>query len=501
MSLSPAFLGRIHRLYTGLTNVAHSSKPADVVLFITLACFMGVLQGCYGSNESDASDNAPTAQLTAMESPNVPGRMELDGTLSVASGERKLVSHTYTVKNLDTDETVYGPVTIQDWLDQGPLKIHPYADTASTNGVKDVSGNYQATLTVTDDAGQTHTAMKNFALGGTVAYAIDTCDATCSMASGNSSQVMCTLNTSCNQAILWTNIITQASALNSAVDENTTLWIQAIGAAGGNGTNNSFGGGSGAGGKGGFAQTVTTGTEYANIFGNAIFYYYLGQAGSHDSSGGSGGAATIVTSVEPDGSLLQSEIVLIGGGGGGGGEGSSIFSGSMQGGGGGNGGFAYSNQVGKSATGVGTDSFFDGLNNSVNGLGGGRTGCTEGVACGGGGYHAGYQGFGGASGGSGSEGSKGWINGGPDLAVNAGKGGEGGNPASCGGGGGGGGYGGGGSGTIDGMYSKDAYRCYGGGGGGSYAMPSTTTDSNAPTSYAGNSGNGEVLFIFNTDPS
>lgn len=95
MSFSPAFLGRIHRLYTRLTNVAHASKPADVVLFITLACFMGVLQGCNGS---DGSDNAPTARLTAMESPNVPGRMELDGTLSVASGERKLVSHTYTVK-------------------------------------------------------------------------------------------------------------------------------------------------------------------------------------------------------------------------------------------------------------------------------------------------------------------------------------------------------------------------------------------------------------------
>lgn len=507
MSFSPAFLGRIHRLYTGLTNVAHASKPADVVLFITLACFMGVLQGCNGS---DGSDNAPTARLTAMESPNVPGRMELDGTLSVASGERKLVSHTYTVKNLDTDETVYGPVTIQDRLDRGPLKIHPYADTASTNGVKDVSGNYQATLTVTDDTGQTHTAMKNFALGGTVAYAIDTCDATCSMASGNSSQVMCTLNTSCNQAILWTNIITQASALNSAVDENTTLWIQAIGAAGGNGTNNSFGGGSGAGGKGGFAQTVTTGTEYANIFGNAIFYYYLGQAGSHDSSGGAGGASTIVTSVEPDGALPHSEIVLIAGGGGGGGEGSAFYSGSVQGGGGGNGGFAYSSQVGKSATGVGADAFYDGLPaldgswfTNTNGLGGGRTGCTEGVACGGDGYNGGYQGFGGASGGSGSEGSKGWINGGPDLAVNAGKGGEGGNPATCGGGGGGGGYGGGGSGTVYGTLATggDHYRCYGGGGGGSYAMPSTTTDSNAPTSYAGNSGNGEVLFIFNTDPS
>lgn len=141
MSLSPAFLSRIHRLYTGVTNFAHSSKPA----FIVLACSMGALQGC------DGSENAPTARLTAMESSNVPGRMELDGSFSVAGGERKLVAHTYTVKNLDTGETVYGPVTIEGGPNRGPLKVHPYADTASTNGVKDVSGNYQATLTVMDD--------------------------------------------------------------------------------------------------------------------------------------------------------------------------------------------------------------------------------------------------------------------------------------------------------------------------------------------------------------
>ena len=112
-----------------------------------------------------------------------------------------------------------------------------------------------------------------------------------------------------------------------------------------------------------------------------------------------------MTSYEPDGSLPHSEIVLIAGGGGGGGEGSAFYSGSLTGGGGGNGGFAYSNQVGTSATGVGGNAFDDSMDH-WSGLGGGGTGCTEGVACGGGGYNTGYQGFGGASGGSGSEGSR-----------------------------------------------------------------------------------------------
>ena len=465
------------------------------MFLIPLVCCMVAMSGCDGED-----NNNPVAQLTAMESPNVPGRMELDGGFSFARGERKLVSHIYTVTNLDTGETVYGPVTIQERLDRGPIKVYPYTNVKST-GVKDVSGNYKASLSVKDDAGQSDTAETTFTMKSAVVYSVDDCDATCSLASGGSGQVVCSLPASCNQAILWTNIITQANPLNSSIDENTTLWIQAIGAAGGNGTDAVFGGGSGAGGKGGFAQTVTTSTELANKFGTGIYYYYLGQAGSHDDSGGSGGGSTIVTSYEPDGSLPHSEIVLIAGGGGGGGEGSAFYSGSLTGGGGGNGGFAYSNQVGTSATGVGGNAFDDSMDH-WSGLGGGGTGCTEGVACGGGGYNTGYQGFGGASGGSGSEGSKGWINGGPSLAPNAGKGAEGGNPASCGGGGGGGGYGGGGGGTADGTLPTlgDKYRCYGGGGGGSYAMPSTKTDGDAPTSYAGNSGNGEVLMIFNPDP-
>lgn len=475
------------------------------MFLIPLVCFMVTMSGCDGED----NNNNPVALLTAMESPNVPGRMELDGRFSFAREERKLISHTYTVTNLDTGEIVHGPVTIQERLDRGPIKVYPYTNVKST-GVKDVSGNYKASLSVKDDAGQSDTAETTFTMKSAVVYSVDDCDATCSLASGGSGQVVCSLPASCNQAILWTNIITQANPLNSSIDENTTLWIQAIGAAGGNGTDAVFGGGSGAGGKGGFAQTVTTSTELANKFGTGIYYYYLGQAGSHDDSGGSGGASTIVTSYEPDGSLPHSEIVLIAGGGGGGGEGSALYSGSMTGGAGANGGFAYSNQVGKSATGVGGNAFYDGLPSlggswftNSNGLGGGGTDCAEGVACGGAGHNNGYQGFGGASGGSGSEGSKGWINGGPNLAVNAGKGAEGGNPASCGGGGGGGGYGGGGSGTIYGTLASygDDYRCYGGGGGGSYAMPSTKTDGDAPTSYAGNTGDGEVLMIFNPDPS
>ena len=496
MSFSPTFPSLINRLYQGIAYFAHSSKSADTMFLIPLVCCMVAMSGCDGED-----NNNPVAQLTAMESPNVPGRMELDGGFSFARGERKLVSHIYTVTNLDTGETVYGPVTIQERLDRGPIKVYPYTNVKST-GVKDVSGNYKASLSVKDDAGQSDTAETTFTMKSAVVYSVDDCDATCSLASGGSGQVVCSLPASCNQAILWTNIITQANPLNSSIDENTTLWIQAIGAAGGNGTDAVFGGGSGAGGKGGFAQTVTTSTELANKFGTGIYYYYLGQAGSHDDSGGSGGGSTIVTSYEPDGSLPHSEIVLIAGGGGGGGEGSAFYSGSLTGGGGGNGGFAYSNQVGTSATGVGGNAFDDSMDH-WSGLGGGGTGCTEGVACGGGGYNTGYQGFGGASGGSGSEGSKGWINGGPSLAPNAGKGAEGGNPASCGGGGGGGGYGGGGGGTADGTLPTygDKYRCYGGGGGGSYAMPSTKTDGDAPTSHAGNSGNGEVLMIFNPDPS
>lgn len=482
----------------GHTHSDHSSKTSRAVTFVALACMIGTLSGCGGEG------GGPLAQLSAVESAHVPGRIELDGSSSFSTGNRKLVSYTYTVKNQETGETVYGPVTFK--TGQGPLKIYPYANTATATSVKDVTGTYKASLTVEDDQGQTHTATSALSLKAAVSYAVDPCDATCSLESGGSGQVVCALSTSCNQAILWTNLTTRANALNTAIGINTTMWIQAFGASGGDGTDQVFGGDSGAGGKGGFAQTITTSNVLANATGSGILYYYLGQAGSHDDSGGSGGGSTIVTSFEPSGSLPHNQIILIAGGGGGGGEGSADYSGAQRGGGGADGGYAYSDQVGQTATGAGGNAWDDSFYTpafTVSGEGGGGTGCAEGVACGGAGYHAGYQGFGGASGGSGSESSKGWINGGPDLAVNAGKGADGGNPNSCGGGGGGGGYGGGGSGSIWGTLSSgaDEYRCYGGGGGGSFAMASTTTDGNAPSSYIANNGNGEVLVTFDPNPS
>ena len=98
---------------------------------------MVAISGCDGED-----NNNPVAQLTAMESPNVPGRMELDGVVFL-QGERKLVSHLYS-NNLDTGETVYGPVTIQERLDRGPIKVYPYTNVKST-GVKGCSlGNYKA---------------------------------------------------------------------------------------------------------------------------------------------------------------------------------------------------------------------------------------------------------------------------------------------------------------------------------------------------------------------
>lgn len=493
----------MHRTHTSTTRFSRSSKSARAVMLIALTGLIGTLYGC------DGGDGGPVAQLSAVESSNVPGRIGLDGRYSFANGNRKLVSYTYTVKNQDTGETVYGPITIRKGMSRGPLKVYPYANNAATNGVKDVSGFYEATLTVKDDAGQTDTVKADFPLHASVAYALDACDATCSKASNGSDRVVCTLPSSCNAVLIGQNTISPAARLNPAINAKTTLWLQAIGARGGDGTDAVFGGDSGAGGNGGFAQTITNSIDLAENWGQGYIYYYLGQAGSHDDSGGSGGASTIVTGLPQSGALQHNEIILIAGGGGGGGEGSAFYSGSDRGGGGGKGGFAYSTQVGKSATAKGSDAFYDGLPSldgswftNTNGLGGGGTNCSAGIACGGDGYHSGFQGFGGVSGGSGSEGSKSWTNGSLDLA-NAGKGAEGGDPATCGGGGGGGGYGGGGSGTVYGTLSSggDDYRCYGGGGGGSYAAASTTTDADAPTSHAGGTGNGEVLMIFNPNPS
>ncbi len=505
--------GRLHKFIIHAST--HSFKPVGAPLFIALLCLLGgMTYGCGGGDSSDSSDTGPTAIFTAKESSYVPGRMELDGTLSTAWEEKSLVSHTLTVKHLDTGQIVFGPVTILDNPDSGPVKDYPKFDTQpapTAAGVDErspdiasVSGDYVATLTVEDDAGRKDTTESIFSLEADVVYAeSDSCSATCSVAPSEPDQVVCTLTSACHNVDLVDEVMDQATNLNSTIDEATTTWMQARGASGGNGTDNSVGGGSGTGGIGGFAQMITSISDYEGKFGHSQIYYYLGKVGSHDDSGGSGGASTMVLDVEPDGSLNENQIVLIAGGGGGGSEGSAFYSGSKKGGTGGAGGFAYADQIGVSATGKSTSAPYDGVPQEapyIQGHGGGETGCSEGVACGGGGYNAGHQGFGGKSGGSGSSpGPKGWTNGTPDLANDAGHGGKGHNAGTCDGGGGGGGFGGGGGATMGYNDDQDWYRCYGGGGGGSYAAASTTTDGDAPTTDEGTGGNGEVIIVFNAD--
>ena len=244
-----------------------------------------------------------------------------------------------------------------------------------------------------------------------------------------------------------------------------------------------LGGDGGKAGAGGFAQTITTLNEFnLEPFGTPTIYYYLGKAGEHDDSGDTGGASTIVTTVEPQSGnpIALSDIVLIVGGGGGG-EGGNFDTDGSDGGGG---EFAYSTAVGESDTDMGSDASSKG-NGGFPGAGGGGTSCSEGIACkgeggdedaSGTGSEDGHQGFGGESGGSNDDpGPRKWINGTLELEDDAGKGGEGFNTDSCDSG--------------------------GGGGGGSYAAGSKKTDSDATSTNPKHSGDGEVIIIFNTDPS
>ena len=522
MVISNTFHGLSGRLHKFITHASiHSFKPVGAPMLIALVCLIGgMVYGC-GGDSSDSAATGPTAILTAKESSYVPGRMELDGTQSTAVKGRTLVLNTFTVKSLETDQIVFGPVNLRENLDGGPLKAYPRLNTgtASRAGGTDeaasnftvVSGSYIATLTVEDDAGKKDTTESTFSLEANVVYADSgSCNATCSDSPSEPDQVVCILNSACDNVDLADEVMDQATKLNSTINEETKMWLQAWGASGGNGTDNSVGGGSGTGGIGGFAQMITSISDFKSKSGHSQIYYYLGNSGTHNDSGGSGGASTMVLSVEPDGSLNKNQIVLIAGGGGGGGEGSAFYSGSKKGWDGGAGGFAYADQISVSATGKGANAPFDGCDPGSAGNGGGGTGCSEGVACGGAGYNNGHQEFGGESGGSGSAGDspgpKGWYNGTPDLADDAGKGGKGNNAGTCDGGGGGGGFGGGGGATVDAIKTTACldgntcdFRCYGGGGGGSYAAASTTTDGDAPTTDEGTGGKGEVIIVFNAE--
>jgi len=484
--------------YQGAEN-AILKGSCYVILFI----FMSVMiTGCDENNKDGRSLNAV---LSVQESPNVPGRIELDPRGSKPGVGQKLVSFTIEVTDRSTGETVFGPETVSADSDSALLKEYfP-------------SGNYLAKLTVTatpvtmdestavrgTEGQMTDTAERMFSVEATIVFPeADSCQATCSKNTDAPDLTVCTLPTNCFTLDLDEDVLKKAQIIDSSVSDSTTVWIQAYGASGGSGTSPVFGGDGGGGGGGGFAQTITTIASYSSTYSTTALFYFLGRGGNHDDSGGSGGASTILTPIEPQtgNPITLDTLLLIAGGGAGGGEGGLPDANGKSGGGG---GFANSTTTGQAATDLGFQGDTDG-GVFFAGSGGGGTSCSEGVACGGmGGIdNNGMQGFGGNSGGSGDDvGPQGWINGDPSLSDNgdAGEGGRGDSTPCCDGGGGGGGFGGGGSGDSN-SSAFDA-ACAGGGGGGSYATGSTSKDSDAPSTNPDHSGDGEVILTFNTDPS
>jgi len=474
--------------------------------------FLMVILGC---DENNKDSGSLSAVLSVQESPNVPGRIELDPRESRPGEGQRLVSFTTEVIDRSTEEIVFGPKTVSANTDSALLREYfP-------------SGNYVAKLTVTatnvatdegtavrEIAGQiTDTAEKMFSVDANIAFPeAGSCEATCSASSDNPGLTSCTLPTDCFTLDLDQDVMKKAQVVESSISDTTTMWLQAYGGSGGDGTDNTFGGDGGKAGAGGFAQTITTVSGYDSSFGTTTIFYYMGKAGTHDDSGGSGGASTIVTSIEPQSGnpITLDALVLIAGGGGGGGEGGD-FSG--DGDGGGQGGLVFNTSISESSQGCGSDSSGSFIPTSFAPTGGGCD--SSSLAAGGSRGQAidseggslfgndGQDGFGGKSGGSQDDpGPQGWVNASPFIADNSdnnpsGEGGEGVTPeGGCDTGGGGGGFGGGGSGSYD-----ACSNCVGGAGGGSYAAASTTTDKDAPSTNPNHSGDGDVIIIFNTDPS
>ncbi len=288
------------------------------------------------------------------------------------------------------------------------------------------------------------------------------------------------------------------------VSDANVMWIQAWGADGGSGYDTSEGGG--AAGGGGFAQTITTASDFMHGFETSIFYFYLGQNGTHNSeSGGQGGAATLVTTQDllpdPTSDPDPTHVVAIAGGGGGGGGANPSFDCGNQGEAGAGGGVAFA-----STTSPGSGKGGDSSGGSAPGLGGN-------AGQGGAGANNGHDGYGGRGGDGGKSGlhQTGWINTGTTtLTFSAGEGAAGTDleNTSCvgGGGGGGGGWGGGGGGA----YSHDEatgteHHSSGGGGGASFSVTSTQLDGRAPDATTGaptnpNGVSGFVQLVFDLAP-
>jgi hypothetical protein len=488
-----------------LDYIKHKIILTGLIFLLIVVTFVTV-GGIYSCDDSNSQNNVPVAILSATESQFVPGRIELDGSRSFVTGRVKmfipqLSSHTYTVRDQETGEIVYGPEVLTEALDQALIKIYlPAGDYLATLTVEydpNLTPEMDVSADVRAEESSTDTTEMMFSLDAEISSSSTDCDATCS--ANVTDQVACILTTDCTSADLLTDVMDVAATLNSDIDEDTTMWIQAFGGSGGNGVACWESGGDG--GDGGFAQMITTVSDFSDTYGSTTIYYYIGSGGTHDSdcpnTSGTGGTSSILATIEPssDNYFALEDIVVLAGGGGGAGTGGTVSG--RTGGDGGDGASAVSTTSSVSSA-AGDDASHG---DSNNGKGGNSDGDGNGGDSGGKDESGdGKSGIGGEGGnvGSGDEeciGGPGWETDAPTLDDDAGEGGYGGADSdTCFGGAGGGGYGGGGGGSA-----ADDARDLGGGGGGSYAAISTTSDGDAPSSGS-SSGDGEIVITFNTSP-
>jgi len=149
-----------------LVYLKHKIILTGLIFLLTVATLAAV-GGLYSCDDSNSQNNVPVAILSTTESQFVPGRIELDGSRSFVTGTvdrfiPQLNSHTYTVRNQETGEIVYGPEVLTEALDQGIVKVYlPAGDYLATLTVKydpsltpemDISADVRAEESSTDTA-------------------------------------------------------------------------------------------------------------------------------------------------------------------------------------------------------------------------------------------------------------------------------------------------------------------------------------------------------------
>lgn len=244
---------------------------------VTLVSFVAGIYGCDSGN----NERGPVALLTATESRFVPGRIELDGSRSFVKGRDgrfiiPIMSQTYTVRDLETGEIVYGPETLTEALDQALVKVYlpagDYIATLTVEADTSLTSANDASVDVRQEGSSSDTTDVTFSLDAEISSSSTDCDATCS--AFDADQVACTLTTDCTSVDLESGVMEVAATLNSDIDEDTTMWIQAFGGSGGNGVSCWENGGDG--GDGGFAQMITTISDFSDTYGTTTVYYYIG---------------------------------------------------------------------------------------------------------------------------------------------------------------------------------------------------------------------------------